>query len=349
MQQDVKRTNVLGVGVSAINMEQAVSILLDARAQDRGGYVCVTGVHGVIESQRDPELKRIHNRSLLTVPDGMPTVWVGREQGFVHMGRVYGPDLMLRLCEATAEVDRSTFAEATADKCSLMVDGEAGGKAGNQRTEDGYSTTTNHQPITDKKCFTHFLYGSTPETLVKLKTNLEKKFPGIRIVGTWSPPFRPLTEEEEAELQAIVAECKPDFFWVGLSTPKQERFMFEHCSNMSVGSCSLMVDGELSKTSNHEQSTESGVPTTNSKQPTTAAIERYPLDCGIMLGVGAAFDIHAGLLKDAPEWVKNSGLQWLYRLCQEPRRLWRRYLDIVPKFLSLVALQMLGIRQYEVE
>ena len=68
-----------------------------------------------------------------------------------------------------------------------------------------------------------------------------------------------------------------------------------------------------------------------------------------MLGVGAAFDIHAGLLKDAPEWVKNSGLQWFYRLCQEPKRLWRRYLDIVPTFLWLVFLQIMGIRKYSLE
>ena len=85
------------------------------------------------------------------------------------------------------------------------------------------------------------------------------------------------------------------------------------------------------------------------KLQTTNSKLQYPLKAGIMLGVGAAFDIHAGLLKDAPEWVKNSGLQWLYRLCQEPRRLWRRYLDIVPKFLWLVGLQMLGIRRYDID
>lgn len=87
----------------------------------------------------------------------------------------------------------------------------------------------------------------------------------------------------------------------------------------------------------------------NHLKPKTATVEHYPLDCGIMLGVGAAFDIHAGLLKDAPEWIKNSGLQWFYRLCQEPRRLWRRYLDIVPTFLWLVFLQIMGIRKYSLE
>ncbi len=76
---------------------------------------------------------------------------------------------------------------------------------------------------------------------------------------------------------------------------------------------------------------------------------KHPLEAGIMLGVGAAFDFHADNLKDAPAWMKNSGLQWFYRLCQEPRRLWRRYFDIVPTFLWLSALQLLGIKKYSLE
>ena len=323
----IKRTNILGVGVSAINMDAAVDALLDARAHGRSGYVCVTGVHGVIESQRDAELKKIHNRSFLTVPDGMPTVWMGREQGFMHMGRVYGPDLMLALCAATSGVDG----------CSMLVDEDS--SAGKRAEPELRTTQQLNNPSTDKKCFTHFLYGSTPDVLEKLQTNLEKKFPGIQIVGTFSPPFRHLNDDEERELQQMVAACKPDFFWVGLSTPKQERFMATHApiaQGEPVDSCSMIVDQEP--------------PTTKSQQlATNSNIKRYPLDVGIMLGVGAAFDIHAGLLKDAPEWIKNSGLQWFYRLCQEPKRLWRRYLDIVPTFLWLVFLQIMGVKKYSVE
>ena len=85
------------------------------------------------------------------------------------------------------------------------------------------------------------------------------------------------------------------------------------------------------------------------KLPTSKSQPPFPLECGIMLGVGAAFPIHAGLQKDAPEWIKNSGLQWLHRLCQEPRRLWRRYLDIIPRFLFLSAMQLLGIKKYSPE
>lgn len=337
----IQRTNVLGVGVSVLNMPAAVDVLIAARNAVQTGYVCVTGVHGVIESQRDPDLKQIHNRSFLTVPDGMPTVWMGREQGFTKMGRVYGPDLMLRLMEATTSVD----------DCSMMDDEGCGQKTevGKRKTEvrdqepgnrhqvtgkknegfgsGSHGTTTNcdssylypsqdetggldlghapstmsHQRSTAQRQLTHFLYGATEEMLERLKQNLEQRFPGARIVGTYAPPFRPLNEEEEAELSALVAECKPDFFWVGLSTPKQERFMAAHADNP---------------------------------------------DFGIMLGVGAAFPIHAGLQKDAPEWIKNSGLQWFHRLCQEPRRLWRRYLDIVPTFLWLAFLQVMGVRKY---
>ena len=284
----VDRVNVLGVGVSALNMNEAVDTLLKARSQGHVGYVCVTGVHGVIESQRDPGLKQIHNESLLTVPDGMPLVWMGKEQGFGHMGRVYGPDLMLRVCEATSGRGESDPSTSAPDSLSPETRGAS-------------------------RSFTHFLYGATEEVLGKLKENLESRFPGVQMVGTYAPPFRPLTEGEELELQKIVSKCNPDFFWVGLSTPKQEKFMASH---------SRAADGSL----------ESGT----------------PLDCGIMLGVGAAFDFHAGGLKDAPAWIKNSGLQWFYRLCQEPRRLWRRYLDIVPRFLFLGFIQLLGIKKYEI-
>jgi N-acetylglucosaminyldiphosphoundecaprenol N-acetyl-beta-D-mannosaminyltransferase len=206
--------------------------------------------------------------------------------------------------------------------------------------------------------FTHFLYGSTPETLEKLKANLEEKFPGIQIVGTYAPPFRPLHDAEEEELQQIVSACKPDFFWVGLSTPKQERFMAAHAPmaqgepvdsepGLSVPICpsklsvapltgSMIVDKVSLTTNNEQPATDSGG-------------KRYPLDAGILLGVGAAFDFHADNLKDAPAWMKNSGLQWFYRLCQEPRRLWRRYFDIVPTFLWLTIMQLLGIRKYTIE
>lgn len=215
----------------------------------------MTGVHGIMEAQRDAEFSTILNRALLVVPDGMPTVWVGRTQGHAGMKRVFGPDLMLEMCR------RSVL-----------------------------------------KGLTHFLYGGKPGVAEQLASNLERQFPGIKIVGTYTPPFRPLSVEELSSLEAMTRQLKPDLFWVGLSTPKQERFMAEHA---------------------------------------------HQLHCGVMLGVGAAFDIHTGNLRDAPAWIKRSGLQWLHRLCQEPRRLWKRYLVNNSTFLVKIALQLTGIRRYD--
>ena len=360
--QNLKRTNVLGVGVSSLNMNEAVGTLLEARAKGQTGYVCVTGVHGVIESQRDSELKQIHNRSFLTVPDGMPTVWMGREQGFVHMGRVYGPDLMLRMmeetsgggqvlgtgrealggskfkadsCKSTANCE-SNFLYPSQDETGALDLGEEPTADSGQLDESSLpNQSTTKNPSTEKMSCTHFLYGATEETLKELKINLETRFPGVQIVGTYAPPFRPLNEDEEEELREIIAACRPDFFWVGLSTPKQEKFMASHSRTNDIH--------EL------QQSALSGQRPDSVLRSPISDLCTHPLDAGIMLGVGAAFDIHAGHYKDSPEWIKNSGLQWLHRLCKEPRRLWRRYLDIVPAFLWLSAMQLLGVRKYSLE
>lgn len=255
-----ERINILGVGVSPLNLNDTVQVLLKSRYNGISGYVCVTGAHGIIESLNDKKLRYIHNRSFLTVADGMPNVWIGLEQGFSKVGRVYGPDLMLEICEKTSNA------------------------------------------INPNKNLTHYLYGSTPEVLKKIKFNLEKKFPGIRVVGTYSPPFRELEKYESNLIVNEVNKVKPDFIWVGLSTPKQERFMGEYINKF---------------------------------------------DGGIMIGVGAAFNIHAGLQKDAPQWIKESGFQWLYRLFQEPKRLWKRYLNIVPRFSYLATLQCLGLKKFK--
>jgi N-acetylglucosaminyldiphosphoundecaprenol N-acetyl-beta-D-mannosaminyltransferase len=248
--------NVLGVGISAVNMAEALRRSDCALREGGKGYICVTGVHGVMESQRDAALREVLNRAFLCLPDGMPTVWVGHLQGHRTMSRVYGPDFMLQLCRLSARHNAR-----------------------------------------------HFLCGGKRGVVEKLRGRLEILIPAINIVGTYTPPFRPLTPREEKELSARINECRPDIVWVGLSTPKQERFMARY-------------------------------------------IERF--DTRLMIGVGAAFDIHAGLLADAPQWVKNCGLQWLDRLCREPRRLWRRYLANNPLFLWDIALQFSGLKRFEV-
>jgi len=249
------RCNVLGVRISAIGMEEAVRLADDhIQAQSGKGYICVTGVHGVMEAQSNRKLFGILNAAFITTPDGMPTVWVGKLQGHKRMQRVYGPDFMLELCRLSVE-----------------------------------------------RGYRHFLYGGNTGVADQLASALSERFPGLQIAGTYTPPFRPLNETEEAELIALVKRVKPDILWVGLSTPKQEQFM-------------------------------------------AAYVDK--LDARLMVGVGAAFDIHTGNIVDAPQWVKATGLQWLHRLFQEPRRLWKRYLINNPKFLWNIGLQFLRLRDF---
>ena len=183
----IPRVNVLGVGISALNLSLATQAVDDALREKRKGYICVTGVHGVMESQQDAELKRIHNHSFLTTPDGMPMVWMGRRQGVAHMGRVYGPDLML-------EVFR----------------------------------------LSEQRGYKQFLYGGNEGVAEAMRVEMARQFPGLPVVGTYEPPFRPLTADEECDLIARVAAAKPDIMWIGLSTPKQERFMAQYLPKLDV-------------------------------------------------------------------------------------------------------------------
>ena len=174
------RINVLGVGISVLTLDSAVEAVVEAVENDRQGYVTVTGVHGVSECQSDHKLRRIHNDSLLSTPDGVPLTWMGRLQGIgsEQMSRVYGPDLMLRV------LDR----------------GQSEG-------------------------LRHYFYGGREGVAELLRNKLLQRYPNAQIVGTYTPPFRPLDETEKLELLQELNELRPNCFWVGLSTPKQERMM----------------------------------------------------------------------------------------------------------------------------
>jgi N-acetylglucosaminyldiphosphoundecaprenol N-acetyl-beta-D-mannosaminyltransferase len=181
------RVNILGVGVSAVSMQEAIDQSDQLIRTNGRGYICVTGVHGISEAQSDPEFRAILNNSFLTTPDGMPTVWIGRISGFSNIRRVYGPDYMM-------------------DLCALSI-------------SRGYK---------------HFLYGGKTGVADRLADALIEKFPGIKIVGTYTPPFRPLTESEELALISKLNEVQPHILWVGLGTPKQERFMSQYLDRMPV-------------------------------------------------------------------------------------------------------------------
>lgn len=244
------RVDVLGVGVSAINMAQAVAIIESWIAKREPHYVCITGVHGVMESQRDERLREIHNQAGLVTPDGMPLVWLSRLWGQRHVQRVYGPDLLLACCQRSIE-----------------------------------------------RGYTHYFYGGAEGVPERLVARLSARFPGLRVKGALSPPFRLLTPEEDAEIVDRINDAKPDIVWVGLSTPKQEWWMHRH---------------------------------------------RERLTAPVMVGVGAAFDFHAGLKSQAPHWMQRSGLEWFFRLLSEPRRLGPRYLVNNPAFVWRVLQQVAG-------
>ncbi len=241
------RADVLGVGVSAITVEDGLQTIDRWISEKDPNYVCVTGVHGVMESQRDPQLRQIHNEAGLVTPDGMPLVWLSRRMGFPATERVYGPDLMLEVCQRS--IDR------------------------------GYR---------------HFFFGGGKTVPAQLAYRLSRKFPGLKVVGTHSPPFRPATEQEDAEIVDHINESEADIVWVGLSTPKQERWMAAH---------------------------------------------RPLLNAPVLVGVGAAFDFHAGLKRQAPPWMQKNGLEWLFRMASEPTRLGPRYLTNNPAFVWQVLRQ----------
>jgi N-acetylglucosaminyldiphosphoundecaprenol N-acetyl-beta-D-mannosaminyltransferase len=150
--------------------------------------------------------------------------------------------------------------------------------------------------------YRHFLYGGADGVAERRAAQRRARVPGLAIVGTATPPFRPLSGAEEAEIVRCINDARPNIVWVGLSTPKQERWMHAHVGRLSAQ---------------------------------------------VLIGVGAAFDFHAGLKKQAPRWMQRSGLEWLFRLLTEPRRLWRRYLTNNPRFVCGVALQALGVKRYE--
>lgn len=245
---------VLGVKLSAIDLSMALEMADRWIAAGKSGYICATGVHGVMEAQKDPRLLHILNHAVMNIPDGMPMTWVGRLQGLSQMDRVPGPDFMAAMCRLSAD-----------------------------------------------RGYRHFLYGGQPGVAELLRQALESRFPGLQIVGTFTPPFRDLNRAEEEELFAQVRASKPHILWIGLSTPKQERFMARYLEH---------------------------------------------LDVPLLVGVGAAFDYHTGRIRDCSPWIKRAGLQWLHRLLQDPRRLWKRYLRNNPAFVWNIALQMLKLRRY---
>ena len=182
-QSPVPRYNVLGIGVSALGFAQTRDAIIATRGQLHQGYICLGTAHGFTLAQRDPSLKKIYHDARLTTPDGMPLVWLGPP----GTERVYGPDLLLAVCDA--------------------------GRAVGLR---------------------HYFYGGAPGVAETLREKLTARFPGLDVAGTFSPPYRPPTAEENAALRAEITRLRTDVIWISLGTPKQEKFMAEHAAMLDA-------------------------------------------------------------------------------------------------------------------
>ncbi|MEX2161079.1 MAG: WecB/TagA/CpsF family glycosyltransferase [Anaerolineales bacterium] len=250
-----ERISLLGVGVHAVNMTATLDVMAEAISQEGKGYICLAPAHNLMACRADEKLRTIFNRSALTVPDGMGTVWFLRLLGR-RAGRVYGPDLMLAACKHGATMG-----------------------------------------------WRHFLLGGAPDVAETLAQRLRTAVPDLVVAGTYSPPFGEMTDIDTAGMLAQVNAARPDLIWVGLGSPKQERWMAEF---------------------------------------------RGRLDAPLLVGVGAAFDFLSGAKPQAPSWMQRSGMEWLFRLLSEPRRLWKRY-AAYPLFVLLVLAQWLGFARYPLE
>jgi len=248
-----KCANVLGVAVDAVYLEEAMKIISDRLRNGPKGYVCAVCVHGVLEALHSDAVADALGHAALAVPDGTPTVWVGRAQGFHQMNHVTGPTVMREVLR------RTEFAG-----CS------------------------------------HFFYGGKPGVAEELAAKVKRELPQVRIAGTYTPPFRELRADEEDAVVAMVDRLRPDIVWVGISTPRQDLWMRRM------------------------------LPRLNTR---------------LIFGVGAAFDFLSGHIHDCPDWMKHACLNWLHRLVQDPKRLWRRNVQST-EFLWRIALQLSGLRSY---
>jgi N-acetylglucosaminyldiphosphoundecaprenol N-acetyl-beta-D-mannosaminyltransferase len=217
------------IGISRVNLQATVDFLKDAVSNRLTGYVCVNNSRTTYISNRDAAYCNIQNNSLLTVPDGMPLVWIAHSRGFDDVSKVSGKDLMDAIFS-----------------------------------------------ISVAKGYTHYFYGCSTQTLQLLKQKLQLDYPGIHIAATVSPPFQPIQDFNIEELASEVNKMKPTFFWCGLGAPKQERLM-------------ALLQPHLKHT--------------------------------ISIGVGLAFEYFAGTVTRAPQWIRENGFEWTYRLMQQPNRI----------------------------
>lgn len=237
--KSINRVDIIGVPISAVNMESCIYAIFDDFNIIKGQYICVSNVHTTVMAHDDPLYYKAQTESFMSVPDGKPLSVLGRKK-FPEMDRVTGPDLMRRIFEESKN-----------------------------------------------KELRHFFYGNTKENLDIFINYLKKEYPWLIISGYEPSVFRDMSSDEEDMLALRINDSKPDFVWVALGAPRQELF----CNRMK---------GKI---------------------------------YGLMVGVGGAFNVISGIVPEAPDWIKNCGLEWFFRLIQEPKRLFKRYTITNTKFL----------------
>lgn len=249
----MRRRDILGVPIAMTDYSGAMDVMEEMIESRAPGWICAAAVHSLMMARDDAQMREALTGATLTLPDGVPVVWAASMLGEDLHHRVYGPELMRRFCDRSAERGHRVW-----------------------------------------------LYGGRDQgALVQLALNLRRRHPGIRIVGGYSPPFHPLSEAEDDAIASQINADRPDVLWVGIGAPKQEKWM---------------------------------------------ARMRDRLDVPVLCAVGAAFDFHAGRVSQAPLWMQERGLEWTYRIAQEPRRLLPRYLETNPRFMLGFARQYLRER-----
>lgn len=247
----IKKQEILGIPISAINYDRTICYICKQIQEKRSAYICVSASHLLIECLKDARLARGVKKSSMVLPDGMPLVWLLRLYGHKKQTRVYGPELMVRVCGEAAE-----------------------------------------------RAWRIFILGGRSNQSLKVYKSIKKMFPKLILAGNQDTPWRALSTKAEGDVIKKIQLSKPDIVFVGSGCPHQEKWMIEN--SMHVRS--------------------------------------------VLIGVGAAFDYITGYKKKPAPWTQNIGLEWAYRLYQDPKRLFVRYMIGNATFASAVIRQLIKDR-----
>ncbi len=235
------QTEILGVPIDALRFEEALTTLVQWSRGEGSRYVCTCPVYTLMQARENPRVLAALRGADMVAADGMPLVWMQQRRGQREAERVYGPDVLLALCERTVGTG-----------------------------------------------VRHYFYGGLPGVPEQLTARLRQRFPALEIVGYEAPPMIEIGAAVDNAVVERLNRAGAHVIWVGLGSPKQDVWLAQY---------------------------------------------RPLLEASLLIGVGAAFDFVAGTKAQAPRWMQRAGLEWLFRLAHEPRRLWRRYVIYNTRFL----------------